>query len=219
VDLDHYLPELRGNNNNGKGGFIDTNILPEPGGDISDAKVLEVFSWMRAYYEESGVEYMIGNNVDIVDATTLALKFEGLPHIDPKCRLMFTTEYECMQLCIMNETIHMTFDGTDEKNRKESHFNISKYIMPELLVNGILVPTNKPIKVLRHKFEFHCTTSYLGTEREQADGEIPLVWKPPYEKDHASGDPSLQSSRQVRNCHQNDNKRAYLLKNKSDRRK
>ena len=127
VDLDHYLPELRGNNNNGKGGFIDTNILPEPGGDISDAKVLEVFSWMRAYWEESGEEYTIGDNVDIVDATTLALKFEGLPHIDPKSRLMFTTENECMQLCIINGTIHMTFDGTDEKNKKESHFSISKY--------------------------------------------------------------------------------------------
>ena len=174
---------------------------------------------MRAYCEERGWEFSIGDNVDLVDATTLALKFEGLPHIDPKCRLMFTTEYECMQLCIMNETIHMTFDGTDEKNRKESHFNISKYIMPELLVNGILVPTNKPIKVLRHTFAFHCTTSYLGTEREQAAGEIPLVWKPPYEKDHASGDPSLQSSRQVRNCHQNDNKRAYSLKNKYETRK
>ena len=98
--------------------------------------------------------------------------------------------------------------------------SISEYLMPELLDNGTLVPTgSNQIQVLRHQFAFHCTTSYLGTEREQAAGEIPAVWKPPYEKDHASGDPSLQSSRQVRNCHQNDNKRSYHLKNKSDRRK
>ena len=91
--------------------------------------------------------------------------------------------------------------------------------MPELLDNGTLVPTFKQIRVLRHQFAFHCTTSYLGTEREQAAGVIPAVWNAPYEKDHASGDPTLQSSRQVRNCHADDNKRAYQLLIGNDSRK
>ena len=165
---DHHLPSLRGSNNNGKRGFLDTNILPEPGGIISDAKVLEVFSWMRAYCEERGWTFMIGDNVEIIDATTLALMYEKLPHINPECRLLITTEYESMQLCTIDETIHMTFDGTDAKNKKESSLTISEYLMPELLVNGKLVPTFKQIKVMRHQFAFHCTTTYLGTEREQA---------------------------------------------------
>jgi hypothetical protein len=91
--------------------------------------------------------------------------------------------------------------------------------MPELLDNGTLVPTNKQIEVLRHQFAFNCTTSYLGTEEEQAAGVIPAIWKAPYEKDHADGDNSNHTSRNVRNCHRNDNNRAHNLKEDNNFRK
>ena len=61
--------------------------------------------------------------------------------------------------------------------------SISEYLMPELLDNGTLVPTgSNQIQVLRHQFAFHCTTSYLGTEEEQAARVIPAIWKAPYER-------------------------------------
>jgi hypothetical protein len=79
--------------------------------------------------------------------------------------------------------------------------SISEYLMPKLLDNGTLVPTgSNQIQVLRHQFAFHCTTSYLGTEEEQAARVIPAIWKAPYEKDHADGDNSNHTSRNVRNC-------------------
>lgn len=211
VDLDHHLPRIHGGNNNGVGGFVDTNIVPEPDGDISDAIVLDVISWMREYWEESGEEYSIGDNVEIVDATTLALMYEGLPHINPKCRLLITTEFECIQMCTIDGTVHITCDGTAVKNKKKSRITISENLMPELIENGALVPTFKGIKVLRHQFAFHCTTSYLGTEEEQAAGVIPAIWKAPYEKDHADGDNANHTSQNVRNCHRDDNNRAYNL--------
>ena len=211
VDLNHHLPKIRGGNANRKKGFIDTNIVPELDGDISDAIVLDVISWMREYWEESGEEYTIGDNVKIVDATTLALMYEGLPHINPKCRLLITTEFECIQLCTIDGTVHITCDGTDVKKRKKSYITISEYLMPELIENGALVPTNIQIKVLRHQFAFHCTTSYLGTEEEQAAGVIPAIWKAPYEKDHADGDNTNNTGRNLRNCHRDDNNRAYNL--------
>ena len=190
VDLkNHYLPKIRGANSNGKVGFIDTNIVPELD-DISNEQVKYILSvWMRAYCEERGWEFSIGDNVEIVDAITLALMFEGIPHINPKCRLLITTELECIQLCIINGTIHMTLDGTDMKNK----IPISEYLIPELLVSG----THKQIEVLRHQFAFYCTTSYLGTEGEQAAGVIPAIWKAPYQKDHANGDNTLQTSQNV----------------------
>ena len=65
---DHYLPYIRGGGRNGKGGFIDTNIVPELD-DISDEQVQYILSvWMRAYCEERGWEFSIGDNVEIVDA-------------------------------------------------------------------------------------------------------------------------------------------------------
>ena len=85
---------------------------------------------------------------------------------------------------------------------------ISEYLIPELLVSG----THKQINVLRHQFAFHCTTSYLGTEEEQAAGVIPAIWKAPYEKDHADGDNTLQTSQNVRYCHADDSNRAHNLK-------
>ena len=155
-------------------------------------------------------------------ATTLKLStlFEKLPHINPKCRLLITTEFECVQLCIINGKIHIILDRTDMKNKTKSNITISKYLMPELLVNGTLVPTgSNQIQVLRHQFAFHCTTSYLGTEEEQAARVIPAIWKAPYEKDHADGDNSNHTSRNVRNCHRNDNNRAHNLKEDNNFRK
>ena len=57
-------------------------------------------------------------------------------------------------------------------------------------------------------------TTYLGTEEEQAAGVIPQVWNAPYEKDHAIGDNTLQTHRQIRIIYKDDNWRADHLNRK-----
>jgi hypothetical protein len=149
---------------------------------------------------------------------------DGLPHVEAGCRCGFLSEFEYMQLAIIEGTIHMTLDGTDNVNKKEGYVKISKVIISKQFdESGNLVDIEpgasiKGHTVLRHRFAFHCTTSYLGTEEEQAADVIPELWMPPYEKDHADGDAAHQSRRNVRICHRNDNLRARnLLENNNSR--
>ena len=160
----------------------------------------------------------------LFDARRKALMVEGLPPVEAGCRCGFLSDYEFLQLAIIEGTIHMTLDGTDNVNTKEGHINISKVIISKKFDgSGNLVDigpgkSNRGHYVLRHRFAFHCTTSYLGTEEEQAADVIPALWMPPYEKDHADGDATHQTKRNVRICHRHDNLRAHnLLTNNTSR--
>ena len=184
--------------------------------DISDDHVLSVFHvWMPGYCKRNSERYLIGNNVELFDAPALALQYEGLASIDRGCRGMITSEFEFMQLVILDGTIHIKLDETAMKNKKESYITFSRMIMSKKFdKNGKLVAVERcdQQQTLRTQFAHHCTTSYLGTEEEQAAGVILAIWKSPFEKDHANGEPSEQTRRNVRNCHSDDNKRAHKLK-------
>jgi len=114
-------------------------------------------------------------------------------------------------------------DGTVTKNTYKSQVRISKRIISKTFdTSGNLRDYRdgeRQTQSMRHIFAFHCMTTYLGTEEEQAAGVSPEVWNAPYEKDHAYGDPTFQSSRQIRIIYKDDNLRADHLNRKCISRK
>ena len=137
-----HLPNISGGNNNGKGGFINTEL--DASGTIITTDEIQyiICEWMPAYCEANGKKCKIGVNCKYYDATHLALMREGIPHVDKGCRLGVTTGYECFQFRIIDGKIYMRLASwwSLSRMRMKVKFNLSTMINPNfpLVVKWLL---------------------------------------------------------------------------------
>ena len=205
----HYIPHVGGSKN---GVFENTRIKATV---ITDELVIHIFQvWLKKYCNANGKRYKPRDNLLYTDLQKLAQMRADIPHLDPNTRAGFTDEMELVQMMIEDGEIHILIDGTDVTGGDNNRVRISKLVMSNQISKdgSKLEPSNRQKnRPTRHIFAFNCfSQAYLATPEDVVAGRIPILWYPPYEKDHANGKGGDNTMRNMNLKESSDNKTAFI---------
>jgi len=205
----HYIPHIGGSTS---GSFVNTHIKADV---ITDEIVIHIFQvWLKKYCKANGKHYKPRRNLLYTDFQKLAQMRANIPHLDPNTRAGFTDEMELVQMMIEDGEIHILIDGTDVTGGDNNRVRISKLVMSNQISKdgSKLEPSNRQKnRPTRHIFAFNCfSQAYLATPEDVVAGRIPILWYPPYEKDHANGKGGDNTMRNMNLKESSDNKTAFI---------